>query len=188
MDIPRLAAKNVAEELVGNAIKHAFLELGYSMATSNQEKAIRGFLKGSDVFISLPTGDGKCLCFAALPYYVFDYLRRHLSPGNQAPKHPSIAIVVSPLILLMKDQVAKFTERRLKCAYVGEEQTDSHVKSAVVVGDYQVVYLSPESLLCVHEWREMFRSTVYHDNLIALAVDEAHCVEKWCLIFTTKID
>ena len=42
-----------------------------------------------------------------------------------------------------------------------------------------MIYMSPESLLCVLKWREMFRSTVYQNNLIAIVVDEAHCVEKW---------
>ena len=52
--------------------------------------------------------------------------------------------------------------------------------------------MSPESLLCVLQWREMFRNKVYEKNLIAIAVDEAHCVEQWlvtlmllrkCIIF-----
>ena len=53
MDIPRLDAKGVSVELVNNAIKHAFLALGYTAATSDQDKAIREFLQqGRDVFVS----------------------------------------------------------------------------------------------------------------------------------------
>lgn len=92
---------------------------------------------------------------------------------------PSIVIVVSPLISLMKDQVYKFASRGLTCAYVGEDQMDSSVKVGVIDGKYQLVYLSPESLLCVLQWREMLRSDVYQRNLVAVIVDEAHCVEKW---------
>ena len=59
MDIPRLDAKGVSVELVNDAIKHAFLALGYTAATSNQDKAIREFLQqGRDVFVSQPIGEG----------------------------------------------------------------------------------------------------------------------------------
>ena len=62
---------------------------------SKQKRAITSFLEGNDVFVSLPTGSGKSLCFALLPFAFDNFLRRE----------GSIAIVVSPLISLMKDQV-----------------------------------------------------------------------------------
>ena len=46
-------------------------------------------------------------------------------------------------------------------------------------GNYQLVYMSPESMLAVLRWRKMFSSTVYQENLMAMAVDEAHRVDKW---------
>ena len=64
MDIPRLDTKSVSGELVNDAIKHVFLALGYTAATSDQYKAIREFLQGRDVFVSQPTGEEN-LC--ALP-------------------------------------------------------------------------------------------------------------------------
>ena len=78
MDISRLDAKGVAVELVNDAIKHAFLTLGYAAATTDQDKAVREFLQGKDVFVSLPTGEGKSLCFATL-LAVFDFLKQHLT-------------------------------------------------------------------------------------------------------------
>ena len=54
MDIPRLDAKSVSVDFVNDAIKHAFLALGYTAATSDQYKAIREFLQGRDVFVSQP--------------------------------------------------------------------------------------------------------------------------------------
>ena len=108
---------------MNDVIKHAFLALGYTAATSDQDKAIQEFLQGRDVFISQPTCEGKSLCFDALPG-VFDFLKRHLtvSTANPLAEQLSICVVVSPLISLMKDQVAKFSERGFKCAYVGEDQ------------------------------------------------------------------
>ena len=66
-----------------------------------------------------------------------------------------------------------------KAAFVGGDQTDEGVNAGVERGDYQLVYMSPESVLAVLRWRKMFSSTVYQENLMAMAVDEAHCVDKW---------
>ena len=63
---------------MNDAIKHAFLTLGYAAATPDQDKAVREFLQGKDVFVSLPTGEGKSLCFATV-LAVFDFLKHHLS-------------------------------------------------------------------------------------------------------------
>ncbi len=74
----------------------------------------------------------------------------------------------------MQDQVVKCGARGFKTAFVGRDQTDASVDARVI---YQLLYMSPESMLAVPRWREMFRSEVYQQNLVALAVDEAHCVE-----------
>ena len=81
--------------------------------------------------------------------------------------------MVSPLLLLMKDQVANFGRRGVKCVLVAAK--DRQVVQGIIAGDYQLVYLSPESLLCDEKLRIMLCSKVYIDNLVALAVDEAHC-------------
>ena len=88
-------------------------------------------------------------------------------------------MVVSPLTALMVDQVAMFKNRGLKAAFVGREQTDESIRQQVEKGVFSLVFMSPESLLKVLRWREMFRSRIYQDNLVGLIVDEAHCVEKW---------
>ena len=69
-------------------------------------------LRGNDVFVSLPTGYGKSLCYAAL-FYAFDQLR--------ASSHPSIIIVVSPLVALMKDQVASYSAKGLKVGCITDQ-------------------------------------------------------------------
>ena len=78
-------------------VSSAVAELGYDSVKPEQKAALLAFLRGRDVFVSLPTGYGKSLCYAALPA-AFDSLR--ISPSQ------SIVVVVSPLIALMKDQVA----------------------------------------------------------------------------------
>ena len=65
----------------------------------------------------------------------------------------------------------------LKAAYVGSEKEKEF--DGVVNGDVQLVYLSPESVLSQTHWREMFKTPCYCDNLVCLAIDEAHLVEKW---------
>ena len=87
------------EVSIGNASER----LGYSSLKNQQKRAITSFLEGlNDVFVSLPTGSGKSLCFALLPFAFDDFLRRE----------GSLAIVVSPLISLMKDQVGFLSQFR----------------------------------------------------------------------------
>ena len=106
MDIPRLDAKGVAVELVNDAIncKHAFLTLGYAAATTDQDKAVREFLQGKDVFVSLPTGEGKSLCFATL-LAVFDFLKQHLTvcTGSRTERYTycTIGMATTPLCVLV---------------------------------------------------------------------------------------
>ena len=78
-------------------VSTAIGRLSYDMLKPEQEAALLSFLGGRDVFVLLPTGYGKNLCYAALPA-AFDSLRNTASN--------SIVLVVSPLIALMKDQVA----------------------------------------------------------------------------------
>ena len=70
------------------------MRLGYSTLRPNQYKAIKSFLEGKDVFVTLPTGSGKSLWYAI---FAFDDMYSHVG---------SIALIVSPLKALMKDQVS----------------------------------------------------------------------------------
>ena len=79
------------------AIRQACLAFGYTALSRKQEMAVRGFLSGKDVFVMLPTGSGKSLCYSALPI-LFDKIEH---------RSGHIVLVVSPLVALMKDQVNK---------------------------------------------------------------------------------
>ena len=131
---------------------------------------VREFLGGKDVFGALPIGYGKSLCYAVLPY-AFNHVKGYISEPQ------SIVLVVSPLTSLMLDQRAKFSPRGLRVEFVRELQSDPQVLQNIQAGKFQLVFVSPESLLTNPIWREMVRSLVYQENLVAL-VDKAHCVKK----------
>ena len=85
-------------------------ELGYDKATPEQGKAICKFLLGRDVFVSLPTGEGKSLCYACLPL-AFDWLREcYVVATSSEDVLRSIVLIVSTLTSLMKDQVETFSK------------------------------------------------------------------------------
>ena len=167
MAMARRSLKVPVEEL-SKAVSLAASQLGYKKLKPEQSEAVEEFVRGRDVFVSLPTGSGKSLCYAVLPA-VFDILHHSDSPT-------AMIIVVSPLIALMMDQVENF-KKGVKAVYVSP--SDSEAKLAVMAGDYQLMYMSPETLLTDLEWRDILQSPFFQQNLEGLVVDEAHCVRKW---------
>ena len=132
-----------------------------------QELALLSFLQGHNVFVSLLTGYRKSLCYTALPG-AFDKLLKRTSPGST-----SILIALSPLIALIKDQVASLLTRGLAVGCITHESSDEE-RVKVKDGQYQLVLFSPEALLTVCRWRELLQGTNYRSFI----VDEAHCVKK----------
>ena len=98
---------NKAREVV-RAVAGSF---GFSQLKPEQEYAIFSFVGGTDVFVSLPTCYGKSLCFSLLPQ-VFDLLR-------EAEDH--IVLVVSPLLAIMKEQVAFFSAKGISAACISDK-------------------------------------------------------------------
>ena len=154
--------------LINQAANH----LGYSSLKREQEAAIFYFVVGNDVFVSLPTGFGKSLCYGVLPF-VFD-LKRF---GDMTLRR-SIVVVISPLIALMKDQVATFSEKGIIAGCITTESSPEEKKTAKE-GGYQLIFFSPEAILCTPVWRTAIQSARYQENVVALVIDEAHCVHKW---------
>ena len=139
-----------------SALHEAALKLGYPQVRQVQEEVVLAFLSGRDVFVSVPTGEGKSLCYAVLPWTV-DLLEGRVG---------SIVVVVSPLIALMKEQVSKYRSKGLTAQFVGSGQTEKKCEEEVERGHCQLVFISPEALVCALRWREMFRSPIYQAKLV----------------------
>ena len=142
---------------------------GYSSLHEEQMKAITSFASGNDVFVLLPTGFGNTLCYSVLPV-LFDLLRGHSVPT-------SILVVVSPLVALMQDQVSSVEKQGLSVVYMSE-LTSTEIRHKILRGGYQIAFLTPERLIKSNKTRLMFVSDVYCNNLVAVVVDEAHCIQK----------
>ena len=149
-------------------IRKAANKLGYKSLKPEQKTAISSFISGSDVFVSLPIGFDKSLCFAILPS-VFDELR--------GTEKASIILVISPLLSIISDQVASFCAKGISAAFVGDK--DQSVIRGIKRGEYHLVFISPESLFCTLEWRQVLCTGVYLSNLSGVIIDEAHCIKKW---------
>ncbi|MEX2272881.1 MAG: DNA helicase RecQ [Vicinamibacterales bacterium] len=136
---------------------------GYTSFRPLQREAMAAILAGRDSIVVLPTGGGKSLCFQA-PALVRD----------------GLAVVVSPLISLMKDQVDTLAGNGVPAAFLNSSlppDERSRVTAGVREGRYRLLYVSPERL--VGEGGEGFQSLLSKCNLSFIAVDEAHCVSQW---------
>jgi len=133
---------------------------GYNAFRPLQEDIIESVLNGNDTLALLPTGGGKSICFQV-----------------PALAHEGICIVVSPLIALMKDQVANLTKRGVKAVAVFSGLSQSEIDVAIdncIYGDTKFLYLSPERLTS-----DIIRSRLEKMNVNLLAIDEAHCISQW---------
>jgi superfamily II DNA helicase RecQ len=166
-----MATRKWCSKDVKAAIASAASSLGYSKLKKEQEEALLKFVgdkdSGQDAFVVLPTGHGKSLCYACIPA-TFDTLC--------GVEKRSIVVVVTPLIALMKDQVAIFTSKGVSATYVGCE---SEMEQAIMQGSYQLIFISPESLLGSRRWCQNLQKEPFVSNLVAFVVEEAHCVKKW---------
>jgi len=136
---------------------------GYTAFRPLQRDSMRAILEGRDSVTVLPTGGGKSLCFQA-----------------PALLRPGVAVVVSPLISLMKDQVDVLIGNGVPAALFNSSLS-SDEKSQVVAGlrggRYRLLYVSPERL--VGEGSETFLNLLSSCEVSFIAVDEAHCISQW---------
>ena len=88
----------------------------------------------------------------------------------------SIVLCISPLTALMMEQRTKFSVRGMSSEYI---QQDIEAMDRVIRGMVQLLYVSPESILSNPQWRDMLLLPVYQKKVVALVVDEAHCITMW---------
>ena len=167
MGVDQTRVKIIME--IENVVVKAAEQLRYAPLKEEQQQCITDFVRGKDIFIVLPTGFGKTVCYACLPKAFDLYL-------SKTCEDSSIIVVISPLISLMKDQVRSLNEHNVNAGYIDAE-SDYEVKQNVNEGKYNVIFMSPE--LMVGKWRGLFSNQLYKERLIGLVVDEAHCVIKW---------
>lgn len=142
-----------------------------------QLSAIEGIYCGKDVFVWLPTGYGKSLCYQALPF-LLDY-KRGLSQSQES----SLVIVVSPLIALMIDQTTSLRSRQVKCSIIASSVPKDSISKNLMATDSSLLtdsllFCTPESLI-QSKWRHSIDRSEVSQRVMAFVVDEAHCVSKW---------
>lgn len=133
---------------------------GYYNFRPLQEEVIQSVLDGNDTLALFPTGGGKSLCFQ-VPALAME----------------GITIVISPLIALMRDQVAALKSKGIKAEaiYSGLHSEEIHIiYSNAIHGGTKLLYISPERLKT-----ETFRDNLPYLNVNLIAVDEAHCISQW---------
>lgn len=135
---------------------------GYDDFREGQKPLIDAVLEGQDVLGIMPTGAGKSLCFQ-IPALLM----------------PGITLVVSPLISLMKDQVAALNQAGIHAAYLNSSLSMGQYRKALSLareGRYKIIYVAPERL----ETEGFLQFALSPEVEISfLAIDEAHCVSQW---------
>ncbi len=133
---------------------------GYDEFRKGQQQIVDEIINGGDVLGIMPTGGGKSLCFQ-VPAIHLD----------------GVAIVVSPLISLMQDQVMALKELGIPAAYINSSLSPRQVEMALDYaknGKYKLVYVAPERLLT-----QSFLHFATNTKISMLTVDEAHCISQW---------
>ncbi|MGN2242514.1 DNA helicase RecQ [Frateuria sp. GZRR33] len=133
---------------------------GYASFRGQQQAIVQAVAEGGDALVLMPTGGGKSLC-----YQIPALLR------------PGTAIVVSPLIALMQDQVDALREAGVAAAYLNsslEAGDQREVERRLLAGGLKLLYVAPERLLTAR-----FLGLLEQIDVALFAIDEAHCVSQW---------
>ncbi len=133
---------------------------GYGQFRGNQEAIIHNILNGKNTFVIMPTGAGKSLCYQ-LPAVILD----------------GTAIVISPLIALMKNQVDQLNALGVSAYFLNSTLTKGEitkVKRETLEGKVKLLYVAPESLT-----KEENINFLHKANISFAAIDEAHCISEW---------
>ncbi|WP_084635399.1 DNA helicase RecQ [Pseudoxanthomonas sp. J35] len=144
----------------GDALDVLRQVFGYDAFRGRQQEIIKHVAAGNDALVLMPTGGGKSLC-----YQVPALLR------------PGTALVVSPLIALMQDQVEALHQLGVRAAYLNstlDAAQARQVEQDLLDGSLDLLYVAPERLLT-----QRFLSLLERSRIALFAIDEAHCVSQW---------
>lgn len=133
---------------------------GYDSFREGQETLIHSILSGTDTLGVMPTGAGKSICYQ-VPALLLG----------------GVTIIVSPLISLMKDQVAALNQVGIHAAYINSSLSPKQISLALEYakqGKYQMIYVAPERLET-----EEFLDFANHVDIKMITIDEAHCISQW---------
>jgi len=145
------------KDILKERLKEVF---GYSQFRGNQETIIRNLLEGKNTFVIMPTGAGKSLCYQ-LP----------------AMMREGLAIVISPLIALMKNQVDQMNAYGVNARFLNSTLSKGEItrlKKDCMNGVVKLLYVAPESLN-KDETIDFLKKV----NVAFVAIDEAHCISEW---------
>lgn len=136
---------------------------------SNQLEAVCATLQGKDVFVLMPTGGGKSLCYQ-LPALI------------KSGKTSGTTVVISPLISLMQDQVQHLQSKGIKAGMIsahGAKGDNKHTTNLFREGFLDIVYLSPEKANRSGHTQKIIARLYKNDQLARVVIDEAHCLSSW---------
>lgn len=161
-DIQGLSAANAVacEPTMQSAYNALHRYFGYENFRPGQEKLIEAILAGRDALGIMPTGAGKSLCYQI--------------PGIMLP---GLAIVISPLVSLMKDQVDSLIAAGVRGSFLNSSLTPGQQRTVLAraeAGSYKIMYVAPERLS-----DPSFIEFASRIEIPLIAVDEAHCVSQW---------
>jgi len=148
---------SISSEVLREQLKKTF---GFSQFRGEQEAIIRNTIDGNNSFVLMPTGAGKSLCYQ-LPAIVM----------------PGTAIVISPLIALMKNQVDQMLAFGINAQFLNSSLSRAEinrVKAEVISGSVKLLYIAPESLN-----KQENLNFLQQAKISFVAIDEAHCISEW---------
>lgn len=140
---------------------------GLTSFRTNQLEAITGTMEGRDVFVLMPTGGGKSLCY-------------QLPAVCNGGKTAGVTVVVSPLLALMKDQVDALVRKGVDVMLWNSETPYDEVRQRMYNNPKpSLVYVTPEKLKGSDTSKSVLASLYQRNELARFVIDEAHCISTW---------